>query len=106
VEAARREFAKAREHDGGGEPELEIRRPDRGVVLVELRAKSIELRGKRYVLSLFRDVTERRRAEQALHEQLDELRRFQNVTVDREIRMQELEAEIKRLKARAPAVAR
>jgi hypothetical protein len=33
-----------------------------------------------------------------LREQIEELRRFQKVTVDRELRMQELEAELRRLK--------
>lgn len=39
----------------------------------------------------------------ALHEQLDELRRFQAVTVDRELRMQELEARMHALQQRIPA---
>jgi DNA-binding NtrC family response regulator len=41
---------------------------------------------------------ERKEAERVLGEQLKELRQFQRVTVDRELRLQELEAEIARLK--------
>lgn len=43
---------------------------------------------------------EKRRSERELREQLDELRRFQRLTVDRELRLIELEAELARLKAR------
>ncbi|MBI4292935.1 MAG: PAS domain S-box protein [Betaproteobacteria bacterium] len=45
-----------------------------------------------------RDVTKRKEAERRLYEQLDELGRFQRVSVGRELRMQELEDEIARLK--------
>lgn len=44
------------------------------------------------------DITQRKQAERRLEEQLDELRRFQRLTVDREIRMQELEGEIAHLR--------
>jgi PAS domain-containing protein len=49
------------------------------------------------------DITERKRAQLELMEQLDELRRFQKVTVDRELRMMELEAEIRALRERSSA---
>jgi PAS domain S-box-containing protein len=91
---------------GGVEAELEFHRADGTEIAVELRAKTIDLRGRRYVQALFRDVTERRRAERELREQLDELRRFQKVTVDREIRLEELEAELARLRKRSPVAAR
>lgn len=43
---------------------------------------------------------ERNRARAQLEQQLDELRRFQNATVGRELRMKELEEENTRLKSR------
>jgi DNA-binding NtrC family response regulator len=45
----------------------------------------------------------KREADEELQRQLEELRRFQKVAVDRELRMQELEAEISRLKRKQPA---
>jgi hypothetical protein len=47
------------------------------------------------------DISERKQAETQLLEQLDELRRFQKVTVDRELRMLELEAQMRALKGKA-----
>lgn len=44
------------------------------------------------------DITERKQAEEMLESQLDEALRFQKVTVNRELRMKELQDEIKALK--------
>lgn len=46
------------------------------------------------------DITRTKETQQTLEVQLDELKRFQAITVDREFRMQELKRENKRLKAR------
>jgi len=46
------------------------------------------------------DVTERKRAEDAIREQLEELRRWHEVTLNREDRVQELKAEVNALLAR------
>lgn len=43
------------------------------------------------------DITERKKAEATLREQLDELQRWQNVTVNREMRMRELKHEVNEL---------
>lgn len=56
-----------------------------------------------YFVSMVRDITLRKQQEQRLLEQLDELRRFQKVTVERELRMIELEAEIRALRGKAAA---
>jgi hypothetical protein len=56
-----------------------------------------------YVVSMVSDISERKRSEAQLLEQLDELRRFQKVTVDRELRMLELEVQLRALKGRAAA---
>jgi PAS domain S-box-containing protein len=44
------------------------------------------------------DITERKQAEEALRQRLDELERFQKATVKREFRIQELKAEVEELK--------
>ena len=56
-----------------------------------------------YFVTMIQDITERKAAEARLYEQLDELRRFQRVTIDRELRMQEVEAENRRLRERLGA---
>ena len=43
------------------------------------------------------DITERKRAEEQLNEQLEELRRWQNITQGREDRILQLKSEINRL---------
>lgn len=85
--------------------EYRFRRPDGSVTWVLGRAEgepgdSGEIAG--YVGAVT-DITERKAAEEAMQRQLDELRRFQRVSVDRELRLIELEEEIARLKrTRAP----
>ena len=52
------------------------------------------------MIGVVTDITERKKAEQALWEQLDELRRWHEVTLNREDRVQELKAEVNALLAR------
>jgi PAS domain-containing protein len=47
------------------------------------------------------DVTDRKEAEEALHQKMDELERFQRLTVGRELRMVEMKNEINALLAQA-----
>jgi PAS domain S-box-containing protein len=56
-----------------------------------------------YLVVMLRDITVSKQQEERLLEQLDELHRFQKVTVDRELRMIELEAEIRAMKEKAAA---
>lgn len=55
------------------------------------------------IVAIVQDITERQQARAEMEEQLDELRRFQRVAVDRELRMIEIEAENGRLKKRLAA---
>jgi hypothetical protein len=52
------------------------------------------------MLSVSRDITERKQAEEALQQRLEELERFQRATVQREFRIKELKDEIERLKGK------
>lgn len=52
-----------------------------------------------YFVTVLQDISARKHAEARLLEQLEELRRFQKVTVNRELRMLALEAEIRELRA-------
>ena len=91
IEATREKFQQARDAGETGDEQFKLHRPDGTVLSIEFRAKTIELGGKRFVQAQVRDISERLKAEEKLHAQIDELRRFQRVTVDRELRMQELE---------------
>jgi len=99
VAAARAKFEHARAAGVEGNELFELKRPDASVLPIEFCARAIELGGKHYLLAQVRDVSERLEAEARLHAQIDELRRFKNVTVDRELRMQELEERIAALTA-------
>jgi len=78
-------------------------RPDGSTLPVEFRARAFELGGRKFVQAHLRDISERLRAEAQLQAQIDELRRFKNVTVDRELRMQELEERFARLETQQAA---
>ncbi len=57
---------------------------------VEISARVIEVDGRRFRQSIIRDITERKTAQSRLEQHLDELLRFQKLTVGRELRMKEL----------------
>ncbi len=56
-----------------------------------------EAQGRLYYMGIGIDITERKRAEEQLIKTVDELRRFNNLTVDRELRMIALKQEINAL---------
>ena len=80
-----------------------LRRTDGTQVPVEWRTKAVVLHGKPHVLAMSRDLSRSLIVEEQLLDQLDELRRFQRVTADRELRMEELEDELRRLRSIVPA---
>ena len=93
------------DHPDATHRENEIRTRDGGRRMIHwnnsvLRAPTGEVIG---TASIGEDITARKRAEAQLLEQLDELRRFQQVTVDRELRMIEIESELRELRQRAAA---
>jgi PAS domain S-box-containing protein len=55
------------------------------------------------IVSSIRDTTDRKKAEDKLKEKLDELERYKNVTVDRELRLIELKKKIKKLEEKLKA---
>ncbi len=66
---------------------------------IEVNLSPIEMAGGCDVVATVRDVTERRRAEAALQQNLEELQAFNRLAVDRELRMIELKKEINELSA-------
>ncbi|MDP3072398.1 MAG: PAS domain S-box protein [Opitutaceae bacterium] len=68
---------------------------------IPIRASVALLEGSpRACICLVEDLTAQKRAEQKLHVQLDELRRWQQVTLGREDRVRELKQEVNALQAR------
>jgi PAS domain S-box-containing protein len=70
------------------------------VVYADLAGAPVEFGGQRYLLGAFRDATERRAKEARLRAQLDELQRWQQLSLDREDRVIELKGEVNDLLAR------
>jgi len=60
--------------------------------LIETPQKNVD--GTISKLTLFRDITERKRAEEELEKKIEELRKFNEMTVDRELKMVELKKKI------------
>ena len=87
-------------HQGGLEIENRHVRKDGGVIWTAVSVSPVrDANGSvEYMFVMVSDITARKEAEAKLHEQLDELRRFQAVTVDRELRMIELKAELESLR--------
>jgi PAS domain S-box-containing protein len=76
------ERVRFREAAQGGEArlwQLSYLRPDGTELPVEVRARPLDLRGKRYLLAVSRDITERRTAERLLRGEFDELRRLERL---------------------------
>jgi len=64
---------------------------------IELSLSAMQINGKWHAIGIVRDITERKQAEIQLNERLDELRRWQDATVGREMRTIELKREVNEL---------
>ena len=64
---------------------------------VEVHSSPIEVKNKKILFSIVHDITERRQAEEQVQQQLDELRRWNEVTLGRETRVMELKHEVNEL---------
>jgi len=66
-------------------------------VIVNIRV--IEIEGKKYFHNIFRDITERKQAEEEIKKRVKELEKFYEMAVNRELRMKELKEKIKKIEA-------
>jgi len=67
---------------------------------VEVGAESFVSKGKSYLMGVFRDITERKQAEEGLKQKNMELERMNKLMTGRELKMIELKKEIEELKKR------
>jgi PAS domain S-box-containing protein len=100
VEAARKAFSELQLVDFIRYEYLPLQSKTGNLIDVEVISNAYAVDGQRTIQCNIRDIRERVKARRLVDEQLAELRQFQRVTVDRELRLQELEAELARVKGK------
>lgn len=70
------------------------------LIPVEIRGTHLSLNGRDHLLGIFRDISERKRAEEQMTKQIEELRRWHEVTLGRETGVLELKREVNALLTR------
>ncbi|MGD9939305.1 MAG: response regulator [Clostridia bacterium] len=82
---------------GYGEVEADVLIKGGGTLRIRSNGVRLNMDGKNYFTGVGLDVTERRKTERRIDEQLDELRRWHSATLGREGRVLQLKAEINQL---------
>jgi PAS domain S-box-containing protein len=72
VETAKMKFSELRTDGEAESSDLGFLRPDGDIMPIDFISKAITIRGERYVLGITRDITERKRTEEALRKAHDE----------------------------------
>jgi PAS domain S-box-containing protein len=75
-----------------------VKRNDGRVFYADINAFPITLSGKTYLVGFFRDISERKQAEEEIRKRVKELEDFYDMAIGRELRMLELKEEIETLK--------
>jgi PAS domain S-box-containing protein len=65
---------------------------------VEIKANLLYLQGRKILQGIFRDITDRKKADQEIKKKIKELEDFYDMAVGRELRMKELKEQMKELK--------
>ncbi len=73
IEASKESFYQAKEKGAGSRADLEFQKPDGDFTHIDYRTKGITIKGKRVLLSMSRDITERKKAE-------EEIQKFRTIT--------------------------
>jgi PAS domain S-box-containing protein len=87
-----------REHVG--QNEFEISRKDGENLVLEIRSRVIDYNGRSAIAGICKDITERKKAEMGLREKVEELEKWYQVTVHREIKMTQLKKRIDELESK------
>lgn len=80
-----------------GVDEFTLIRADGARIETEITTYPVKIKGHSYVLGIARDVTERKKSQEALVRTLMELKQYKEITVGRENKMVELKKEVNRL---------
>lgn len=78
--------------------DIRVKRKDGSILYTDVNASPIILDGKKYLLAVFRDITERKEAEKKDKEYLDELENMNKLMIGRELKMIEMKEELEALK--------
>jgi PAS domain S-box-containing protein len=76
--AARKKFLEVKGAGAGSSAELELQKPDGEIVYIEFISSQIRIRGREYLQSIARDITQHRRIEAALKNTLKEYKQRQD----------------------------
>jgi PAS domain S-box-containing protein len=91
--------SEAGDREHGGQYEFEISSEGGENLVLEIRSRIMEFNGRPAIAGICKDITERKKAEMALKEKIEELERWYHLTVDREIKMTELKNRIQELES-------
>ena len=82
---------------------LPVKRKDGSIFYADVNTSPITLAGKKYLMGSFRDITDSKKIQDELKEKVQDLERFSNFAVDRELKMEELEMKIRELEEKLKA---
>ena len=91
------EFERAAKEGKSVLENIPVMRKDGSAFYAEITTAFFKTAGRTYLAGFFRDISERKLAESNLVEQLEELRRWHNSTLGREMRILELKHEVNEL---------
>jgi len=77
--------------------EFFLNRKDGTKIIVETSGIVVNLEGEKLVLGIVRDITDRKKTEQELKEKNEELEKFKEMTIGRELKLIELKNKVKEL---------
>ncbi|HJX05099.1 MAG TPA: PAS domain S-box protein [Candidatus Nanoarchaeia archaeon] len=81
---------------------IPVLRKNKQVVYCDVNSKVMKIGVQEYLVGFFRDVTERKKADEELKKRTEELEKFNQLAVGRELRMVELKKRIKELEKKEP----
>lgn len=77
---------------------LVLQGKDGNIIHVDMAGSIVEYSGKKIAQGIFRDITERKRAEEEIKKRVKELEEFYDMAVGRELRIKELKEELEKYK--------
>ncbi|MDP4027833.1 MAG: PAS domain S-box protein [Gallionella sp.] len=80
---------------------IPVKRKDGSVFHAEITTAQLNIGGKTWLVGFFRDISERKQAEAKLAEQVEDLRRWHDATIGREMRVLDLKHEVNELLVQA-----